>query len=116
MLGAAPIRLAAVGSYAEADIPVAPACGERVCNAKKHDSPSNSGADGGGRNRENERRRRLKTLGGVSFETRFNFYPSRLDRARRRVASALHRAAEATTEAAPEKAHEGREANPDSHA
>jgi len=35
VLGAAPIRLAATGSYAEADIPVAPACGERVVNAKK---------------------------------------------------------------------------------
>ena len=56
----------------------------------------------------------MKSLGGVSFETRFDFYRNFLDRARRRVASALHpEAAEATTEAAAEKAHAGREADAD---
>jgi hypothetical protein len=36
MLGAANILLAATGSYAEARIPVAHACGKRVGNAKKN--------------------------------------------------------------------------------
>jgi len=115
--GAAPIRLAATGSYAEADIPVAPACGERVCNAKKTTPLLIPDQAAGAAAERTGGRSRLKTLGGVSFETRFDFYRNCFERARRRVASALHpEAAEATTEAAPEKAHEGREANPDSHA
>src|SRR4030095_1767443 len=111
-----PICLAAVGLYAEANIPVAPACGERVSNAKKTLPLLIPDQTAGAAPERTSGRSRLKTLGGVSFETRFDFYPNCLDRARRSVASALHRAAEATTEAAAEKAHARHEADADADA
>src|SRR5262249_61736058 len=80
-------------------------------------SPSNAGPGGWATPDKTSARAVRKRLGGVSFETRFDFYSNRLDRARRRVARAFCRAAaEATAEAAAEKAHAGREADADPHA